>query len=153
MRRTAAAPAITETEQKVLDATLVQVRAGIRPWNSPDAIGICRGRKDCDKFLGADAGKLTRGSFFVRADLLVPPGPPGTWAVHFSTECTSPDGEVRTFDRDYDVVYNGPDRPTRLQPLRDFSVPAEDGPQKCTWKLVAPDPTGDRVFNGSWEMQ
>jgi hypothetical protein len=147
-----AGPAITSREQAILDAVLEEVRAGIRPWPSEDAIGVCRGRKDCDRFLGTDAGKLSRGSFFVRADLKVPPGPPGTWTVTFHTECTTPDGQVSIFDREHDVVHNGGDRPTRLQPLRAFEVPSDEGPQTCTWKLVAPDPAGDRVFQGSWEV-
>lgn len=145
-----AAAAVTPAEQAVLDAVLVQIRAGIRPWASEDAIGVCRGRSQCDKFLGAHAGKLTRGNFFVRADLIVPPA--GTWKVQFTTECVSDGGEVRAFEREYEVTYAGPDRPSRIQPLRAFDVPSEDGHQKCTWKLTAPDPAGDRVFEGSWEM-
>jgi hypothetical protein len=144
-------PEITAQEQGILDAVLEEVRAGIRPWPSEDAIGVCRGRKDCDKFLGTDAGKLSRGSFFVRADLRVPPGPLGTWKVSFRTECATPDGQVFTFEREYDVTHNGEERPTRLQPLRAFEVPSDEGPQSCKWTLVAPDPAGDRVFRGSWE--
>ncbi|MEZ4236352.1 MAG: hypothetical protein R3F59_09360 [Myxococcota bacterium] len=142
---------ISPREQAILDDVLQDVRAGIRPWSAEDAIGVCRGKKGCDKYLGTDAGKLSRGSFFVRAQLLVPPGPSGTWKVRFRSECTRADGHVDTFDREYDAVSAGPGQPTTLQPLRAWDVPSDDGPQVCTWTLVAPDPSGDRTFQGSWE--
>src|SRR5689334_15484315 len=81
--------AISPFEQTVLDAVLAEVRVGVHP-SGEEAIGVCRGKKDCDKFYGPDAGKLGKGSYWVRALLSVPPGPTGTWKVHFQTECTTP---------------------------------------------------------------
>ncbi|MEQ1502877.1 MAG: hypothetical protein ABMB14_11635 [Myxococcota bacterium] len=145
------APKITPEEQAVLDWTLGEVRSGVRPWNEDDAVGTCRGRKGCDKFLGTDAGKLGRGVHFVRADLRVPPGPPGTFKVHFSTDCATPTGESKAFERDYDVAYGGPDQPYHLV-LRQIDSPSEEGSQKCSWTLVLPQPTGDRTYTGGWEV-
>lgn len=141
---------ISEFEQQVLDAVLAEVRAGVRP-RGEEAIGICRGKKDCDKFYGPDAGRLGRGNYWVRALLDVPPGPAGTWKVNFQTECKTPAGESRMFERDYDLVYYGPDQPTKLN-LRVFASPSEEGPEVCTWRLVTPHPTGDKVFTGGWEV-
>ena len=141
---------ISPFEQQVLDAVLTEIRNGVRP-SGEEAIGVCRGKKDCDKFYGPDAGKLGKGNYWVRALLAVPPGPAGTWKVHFSTECKSPAGESRMFERDYDLVYSGPDQATKLN-LRAFASPSEEGPEVCTWTLVTPHPTGDKVFTGGWEV-
>lgn len=143
-------PAPTEFEQKVLDAQLDEIRRGIQPW-SDTAIGLCRGRRDCDKFLGVNAGKLGRGAHFVKAELRVPPGPPGTWTVRFVTECTTATGEVRAFERDYDVVNNGGERPTSLN-LRAIDSPSEDGAEVCKWTLTTLDPRGDKQYTGTWEV-
>lgn len=136
-------------EQGILDWVLQDIRTGVRPAGE-QAVGLCRGKRDCDKFLGTEAGKLTRGSYWVRAQLLVPPGPPGTWKVVFSSECAAPSGEVRSFEREFDVLHAGPGQATTVN-LRAFSVPSDDGPQSCTWKLVAKDPKGDHTYAGSWE--
>jgi hypothetical protein len=135
-------------EQGILDSVLGDVRTGIRPAG-PEAVGLCRGKKNCDKFLGPEAGKLSKGSYWVRAELMVPPGPPGTWKVTFSSECTSPTGEVRSFEREYDVLHSGPDKPTTVN-LRAITVPDEAGAQTCAWKLVTKHPTGDQTYAGSW---
>ena len=82
----------SEFEKKILDSVLEDVHKGIQPWNDT-AIGICKGRKDCDKFLGVSPGALGRGAHFVKAELKVPPGPPGTWKVKFQTTCTTPAGK------------------------------------------------------------
>ena len=81
----------------------------------------------------------------------LPPGPAGTWKVNFQTECKNPAGESRMFERDYDLVYAGPDQPTKLN-LRAFSSPSEEGAEVCTWRLVTPHPTGDKTFTGGWEV-
>ena len=141
---------VSAFEQGVLDGILAEIRAGVRP-RGDEAIGICRGKKDCDKFYGPDAGRLGRGNYWVRALLDVPPGPAGTWKVHFQTECKTPAGESRMFERDYDLVYNGPDQPTKLN-LRAFASPSEEGAEVCTWQLVTPHPTGDKIFTGGWEV-
>lgn len=136
-------------EQAILDAVLADIKTGIRPAGE-EAIGLCRGKKDCDKFFGTDAGKLSKGSYWVRAQLLVPPGPASTWKVIFSSECAAPSGEVRSFEREYDVQHAGPGQPTTVN-LRAISVPSEEGPQACKWKLVTKHPSGDQTYAGSWE--
>lgn len=141
----------TEFEQKILDAELAEIRRGIQPW-SDTAIGVCKGRKDCDKFLGVSPGKLARGAHFVKAELRVPPGPPGAWKVKFQTDCKTPAGETKSFEREYDVSYTGPEAPFKLWPLRPIDSPSEDGAEVCTWTLTTHDPRGDKTYTGSWEV-
>ena len=133
---------------------LADIRAGVRPWND-QSIGVCAGKKDCDTFLGPSPGELPRGHYQVRAELLVPAaGPKGTWKVRFETECVTEKkgGEpVRsTYDRTYEVQYVGPDRGSRLSPLRTITSPSEGGPQRCTWKLTAPHADQVNTWEGSW---
>jgi hypothetical protein len=142
----------TAIEQRVVDWTLSEVRRGVRPW-SDEAIGVCRGKKTCDKFLGPDAGKLGRGTYFVRAQLKVPPGPKGTWKIDFRTECTNPAGETKTFERDFDVLYAGPDAPFELTNLRVIESPSEDGAQDCKYTLTTRDAGGAKTkYTGRWEV-
>lgn len=142
----------TELEQKAVDWVLQEVRRGVRPW-SDEAIGICRGRKSCDKFLGPDAGKLSRGTYFVRAQLKVPPSPKGLWEVHFRTDCTTASGETKTFERDYPVSYAGLEGPTELTSLRTIESPSEDGAQECKYTLTTTDASGAKTkYTGRWEV-
>jgi hypothetical protein len=141
----------TDFEKQILDSVLVDIRKGVQPWDDT-AIGICKGRKDCDKFLGVAPGALGRGAHFVKAELRVPPGPPGTWKVKFETNCKTPTGEERSFEREYDVQYNGPDTPFRLWPLRPIESPSPEGAEACTWTLTTHDPTGDRQYTGNWSV-
>lgn len=143
---------LTPLEQTVVNSVLVEVRRGIRPY-SDEAIGVCRGRKTCDKFLGPDPGKLGRGTFFVRALLKVPPGPKGTWTVDFRTDCTSPGGEAKTFERTYDVVYAGPDTAFELVGLRTIESPSPEGAQDCKYTLTTKDANGAKTkYTGHWEV-
>ena len=147
-------PELTPFEHELLDPVLADIRAGVRPWDEK-SVGICSGKKDCDEFLGPSPGELPPGNYIVKAELMVPAaGPKGTWKARFETECVTEKagGEPvkSTYDRTYEVQYVGPERGSRLSPLRQIASPSEDGPQSCTWKLTAPHADQVNTFEGSW---
>ncbi|HHO54444.1 MAG TPA: hypothetical protein ENK18_27130 [Deltaproteobacteria bacterium] len=140
----------TAFEASLLEPLLDDVRAGIQPW-SEEGIGLCRGSRTCEAYLGADAGELAPGAYVIRAELRVPDvGERGTWSVIFATECTSGGGEPERYTRTYEVIAPGGDRPYRLGALRRITSPSDAGPTSCTWSLTAPHPDGDKRYQGSW---
>lgn len=148
--------AMSEFEGGLLSPVLEDIREGVRPFTE-QGIGICKGTKNCDEFLGSDVGELPEGEYMVMADLRVPKiGEPGTWTIVFDTECEtirkSESGETKSSSsssRSYDVRYAGESRGYRLMPLRTIESPAV-GARICTYKITAPHPDGDKVFTGSW---
>lgn len=154
--RPAAPPSsdLTPFEHGLVDPVLAEIRSGVRPWDG-QSVGVCRGKRECDAFLGADPGELPPGSYLVKAELRVPPaGEKGTWTARFESECTTErpgkEPEVRTYDRTYDVQYVGPERGARLSPLRTIESPSPGGPTRCTWKLVGKGGDTENVMSGSW---
>ncbi len=152
-----AAAAMSDFEHQLIDPLVEDVRGGVRPW-SDQSVGICKGKKTCDEFLGREPGELPKGDYIVMAELRVPNvGPKGTWTVTFETDCTSiretPNGEsrdTRNYNRTYEVTYAGDERGFRLMPLRMIESPSGSSRTECTWRLKAPHPDGDKVVEGSW---
>ena len=147
-------------ESSLLQPKLDDIRQGVREFTE-NAIGICKGERKCDEFLGTDVGELLPGSYVVRAELGVPNiGDPGTWKVKFATDCTItrtlPSGESSSsnsqHEREYDVRYAGKDRGYRLEPLRTLKSPNKNGRQECKYTITAPHGDGDKVFSGSWTI-
>jgi hypothetical protein len=153
----AEAAKVSSFEAGLVDPILKDVRAGVRPFGE-DSIGICKGVKQCDEFLGNNAGELGEGRYMVRAELGVPNvGDPGTWKITFDLECTTTrktaNGDqtsTSNYSREYDVRYAGKDRGYRLQPLRTIESPSKGGARSCKYKITAPHPDGDKVYDGSW---
>ena len=136
------------------------MRAGVRPFGD-DAIGICRGRKECEEFLGSQGQDLPAGEYMVRAELRVPDvGELGTWVVSFESKCTtfhqradgSEEEKVRDYAREYKVRYTGEQRGYRLQPLRTIDSPSKTGRQECTYVLKVPTADGEQVYEGAWSV-
>jgi hypothetical protein len=150
---------LTAYEQDLLDPVVKDVRLGVRPFNE-EGIGICKGTSQCDEYLGREVKDLPPGKYMIRAELEVPDvGDKGTWKVDFSTECVTiketANGETRSnneYNRSYDVVHNRAERGYRLQPLRTIESPSKYGKRECKWKLVAPHPDGDKVYEGFWSV-
>ena len=139
--------AASDFERSLVEPVLASVRAGVRPWDA-EGVGVCRGTRTCEAFLGADAGELAKGEYLVRASLRVPPV--GDWTVTFESVCTPEGGEPVTWNRTYDVVATGTEHPFRIGALRRITSPAEGGAQSCTYTLTAPHPDGDKVYRGGW---
>ena len=149
---------LTGFENELLSPVVEDVRQGVRPFTD-QGIGICRGERTCDEYLGTDVGELPEGKYIVMAELLVPDvGERGTWTIEFATECAinrvSSDGTVSTSNTDssrsYDVLYAGSERGYRLMPLRTITSPSTGGQRECTYTITAPHPDGDKVYTGSW---
>lgn len=149
---------LTTFEDGLLAPVVEDVRAGVRSFDE-QGIGICRGTKECEEFLGSDVGELPPGDYMVKAELRVPKiGEPGTWSITFDTSCDAirktESGETTSTSnssRSYDVRYAGEQRGYRLMPLRTIESPSKGGARKCTYTITAPHPDGDKVYKGSWE--
>lgn len=154
-------PRLTAFEAQILANVLEDVKFGVRPFDD-SAVGICKGQgKECETFLGADAGTLEPGKYMLRAELTVPNiGPRGTWKIVLATQCTTTftaeNGDVRTTEqnrsRDYDVSYAGEQRGYRLSPLMKIDSPSAAGEEVCKWTITAPHGDGDKVYSGSWTV-
>jgi len=151
-------PGLSEFEKGIVDPILADVREGVRPW-SDQGIGICRGKRECDEFLGASVeGDLPAGEYLLMADLRVPrTGDAHAWTIEVTTNCetikVTDKGETRstsTNTRSYDVRYAGEDRGYRLMPLRTITSPSEGGARSCKYTIKAPHPDGPKEYTGSW---
>lgn len=139
---------LTAFEASLVEPVIEGVRAGVVPWNE-EGIGVCRGTRTCEAFLGPAPGELPAGDYVLRAELRVPVV--GTWKVVFESRCTPEGGEPVVYTRTYDVVAPGPDRPYRIGALRTIASPAAAGTaESCSWTLTAPHPDGDKVYQGAW---
>ena len=151
---------LNDFEHGLLEPLLSEMRQGVRPFGD-DAIGICKGRKECEEFLGSEGKDLPAGEYMVRAELRVPDvGELGTWVVSFESKCTtfrqladgSEEEKDRDYAREYKVRYTGEQRGYRLQPLRTIDSPGKTGRQECTYALKVPNADGEQVFEGSWSV-
>lgn len=143
-------PSLTEFEASLIDPLVESVRRGVQPWG-PEGVGVCRGARTCEAFLGVDPGALEPGEYLVRAELKVPPvGPAGTWTVEYRSTCTAEGSEPADYTRTYELVSPGLDRPYRIGVLRRITSPGPRGPESCTYELVSPHPDGASSVSGGW---
>jgi len=151
---------LSKFEHSLVDPILEDIRHGVRPFN-PSGIGLCKGvGKECSDFLGNTPGELPKGEYMVRAELRVPRvGPAGTWKITFTTECATTIQRNNTettstnnYTQTYDVRYTGEKRGYRLSPLKKITSPNKAGAQTCQYRLVAPHPDGDKVYEGRWSV-
>lgn len=149
--------AMSAFESGLLASYLEDIRGGVRPFNE-QGIGICQGEKECASFLGNTAMDLPAGKYMLKGEFRVPNvGEQGTWKIRFDSDCTvtrkTASGEsttTRNSSREYDVRYAGTDRGYRIMPLRSIESPSKGGAESCTWKITAPHPDGDKVYEGAW---
>jgi len=148
---------LTAFEKSVVDPMLEDVRAGVRPFDGK-SIGICKGQgRDCDEFIGTDAGVVPEGKHMLRGEFRVPKT--GEWTVDLSVKCktTTKSGDSTTttesgYDKSYKVSYVGEERGSRLSPLYKIDSPRDRGTTECKYTLTAPHPDGDKVYEGSWTV-
>ncbi len=145
--------AVTPFEREVIAPILADLRAGVEPWDD-EGLGVCRGTRTCEEWLGASPGALPAGEYVVRANLRVPAvAAPEGWSVVFETECTDEASGLVRYNRTYDVVYPGAERPFRIGALARIVSPAPDGPRSCSYALSIPHPDEPRRHAGRWQTQ
>lgn len=141
-------------EQALLQPSIDDLRQGVRPWND-QGLGVCMGDRECDAFIGLDAGELAVGDHLVQAELAVPELGEG-WQVKFELACTvtMPNGGTKPVDHEkvYDVVHTGPKRGYRLMPLWRVQSPHPQGSRDCAYSLtpMRPDGTLGTPLKGSY---
>jgi hypothetical protein len=157
---TTAEPTVTTVtlqpwEAALLAPTLDDIRAGVHTVGE-QPFGVCEGKRDCDRYLGPDAGLLPEGSFFVRSEVKVPAVGEG-WQVAFKAHCVATDakGQQREQDHEktYEVKYTGKDRTYRLQPLWKIQSPHPGGARSCDYSLtpLRPDGVAGETLKGHYE--
>ena len=156
---TAAPVAWSAYEAGLLEPLLADLRAGVRPWDE-QSIGLCRGKRTCDDFLGAHPGILPPGDYVLRAVLAVPQlGAPGDWTAALDTTCTitgvDASGVRRTRTirdhQDHLVRYAGPNEGFHLEPLLRLTSPSP-AEQACTWTLALIGPETRAEVSGDWAI-
>ncbi len=149
---------LSDFEQTVVAPLLEDVRAGIRAWDD-QSIGVCVGNKNCDEFLGTEAGELSEGKHMIQAVLRVPKiDPADGWTVEFATECTitSTNGNSTTtsnksYSKSYTVRYAGENKGYRLAPLYTIDSPGRSGASECAWSITLNHPDSPEKIEGSWK--
>ena len=153
--------ALTEKESELLKPYIEDIREGVRLWNE-QGIGICKGQnKDCEEFLGTDAGELPEGSYMIRAELQAPKiAPTDKWRTTFTVDCEitkkTKNGETSTnksYKKEYKITHSSrEDHGYRLSPHYKISSPSPYGKQDCKFKMTAHNIDGDKDFTGSWQV-
>lgn len=143
-------------EAELLEPQVQDLRKGVRPFEGAEAgFGVCQGGKECESFLGLDAGVLGAGDHMVRAELAVPAVGEG-WQARFRVDCTvtGPTGKGSEVDHEktYDLTHTGPKRGYSLQPLWRIQSPHPSGQRACTYSLtpLRPDGVEGEVISGSY---
>jgi len=130
-------------EMAILSPTVDRLREGIKPLGE-HGFGICKG-DGCSKWLGTDAGALSTGKHYVRAELQTPPvGSP--WKVNFEVACADSEGNpTQTHNYSYDLVYTGEKQGYQLDPLWVIQSPHPGGVRDCTYTLTPIRPDGETL--------
>ena len=108
----------------------------------------------CDRFIGTSSKGLEPGDYILQAVLAVPKEGDG-WTITLATDCTTTKGDSTTNksdSKDYELKYPGEGRGYKLVPLRRIKSPGTYGAQSCSWKITAPHPDGDKVYEGEWSV-
>lgn len=130
--------AVDDWEAEVLTPVLEDLRSGITLWDE-QGWGICKGNRDCDEYLGAEATDLPEGQYLVQAVLKVP-SQGGPWKVEFDVDCNTriQNGRdtVQNHDREFEVKHTGSHRGYPLRPLWKIRSPHPQGARSCTFELT-----------------
>lgn len=151
---------ISKKEAALLDGYLVDLRKGIREWNS-ESIGVCKGKsRNCEEYLGKEVKLMDEGTYSVRAEFQAPElQPEGGWKVEFSIECEitrkKGDSETKTnktYSKTYDGIAHRPEGGNgyRLSPLYSMKSPSSRGEENCTWRIEGNNLEEPMVWEGSY---
>jgi hypothetical protein len=138
------APALEEWELSLLEPTIERLREGVKPFGERP-FGLCRGVSSCEQWLGPDAGALSSGRYYVRAEVQ-PPEVGAPWRVDFSVDCEGVDGGGQErWSKTYEVTWTGEDRGYPLEPMWVVEVPHPAGARDCTYRLTPVRPDGVKL--------
>ncbi len=131
--------AVDDWEAQVLTPVLEELRQGITLWDD-QGWGICKGNRDCDEYLGAEAMDLPAGQYLVQAVLKVP-SQGGPWKIGFDVVChtqiRSGADTTQKHDREFEVKHTGAHRGYPLRPLWKIRSPHPQGSRDCELTLTA----------------
>ncbi len=152
---------VSESEYALLEPFLVDLREGIREF-SENSVGVCRGQsKNCEEFMGLDAGTLPEGKFMVRADLQAPKlHPEGKWKVDFAVDCevtkvskNSTSNTTKSYSKSYEITHvNRTEHGYRLSPLYTITSPSTSGTHNCKWTITGQNLDKPVVWSGSYTI-
>jgi len=151
---------LTEFEETIVGPILEEVRTGVTAFGE-NSVGICQGSgRDCEQFMGLDAGELPPGKYMLRGEFLVPRyGEQGTWKVNVKWNCkitnVSAQGKVTENEigneREHKLVYAGKRNGYRLSPLLTIQSP-DRAKRDCTWEMTFLHPDSPKTLTGSWSI-
>ena len=140
-------------EQKHVGPVLDDLRGGVRPYDDK-SVGLCKGKDECEEFLGLEATDLPPGDYILQAVLAVP-ALGEDWSMELTTICETTKGNNKSSNENsktYELKYPGPDRGYNLVPLRRITSPGKHGAQACSYTMTAAHPDGDKVIEGKWSV-
>jgi hypothetical protein len=144
--------AIEDWEAQILGPTLEELREGVHPLGE-QGFGVCRGKTECEEFLGQAPGDLAPGEYFLRTELKVPRAG-SAWKAEFNIECRTVGKETppQVHKRSYDLKYMGPERGQRIQPLWRIQSPHPNGVRTCSYSLtpIRPDGVAGKAWEGTY---
>ena len=153
---TAVTPQWSDFEAELLSPLLSEMKDGVRLFDTATGLGVCRGQRRCDTFVGRDVDELPAGEFMVRAELKVPrSGPRGTWEVAYKNTCDVIDvdgnvGDQTVFERTYSVQWGGPNRAFRIDPIERITSPNPAGAMRCAYTLTPLHPGAIEAWTGTY---
>jgi hypothetical protein len=157
---------LTSYEHEVLQTLLESVKAGVRPYTET-SLGICplhsvpAKKRECEVEAILSPGELSPGKYILYSEWFVPDvGERGTFKLSAEIECVTThivkDGSeqtsTRTYKKDAEPVYAGPDRGWRFSPLYTITSPNPNGRMECTYVITSPHGDGDKRYEGSWSV-
>lgn len=152
---------VSEKELALLEPFLTDLREGIREFK-PNSVGLCKGQsKNCDEFVGLDAGELAEGKYMIRGDFQAPKlSPDGGWTIKFELDCeitkasnNSSSKTSKTYSKEYTVKHvQRTEYGYRLSPLYKIESPSGLGEQNCAWSITGQNLDAPIVWKGSYTI-
>ncbi len=160
-QKTGQKSAVSEKELELLEPFLTDLRQGIREFK-PNSVGLCKGQgKNCDEFVGLDAGELAEGKYMIRGDFQAPKlTPEGGWTIQFELECeiskqsnNTTSKTSKTYSKEYTVKHvQRTEYGYRLSPLYKIESPSGLGEQNCAWSITGQNLDAPIVWKGSYTI-
>ena len=154
---------LSDAEYELLEPYLTDIRAGLREYQ-PNSIGICKGKsKDCEEFVGLDAGTLPEGTFSIRGEFQAPKLKKGAgWTARVEVNCTitkktknSESSTDKTYSKSWDDITHVSEsrgHGYRLSPIYTITSPSVRGTEECQYTITAENLDGPTEWKGSYKV-